>query len=97
MPYEIILSPEAVADLRRLKANLRSTVRAAMQTHLRHEPTKASRSRIKRLRGVSKPRYRLLVEDCRIFYDVSGTRVEVLAIVRKSEAEAWLAQFGKPE
>jgi hypothetical protein len=31
------------------------------------------------------------------FYDVSGTTVEVLAIVGKSEAESWLARFGNPE
>jgi len=31
------------------------------------------------------------------FGDVSGTTVEVLAIVPKSEAESWLAQFGNPE
>jgi hypothetical protein len=30
-------------------------------------------------------------------YDVSGATVEVLAIVTKSEAESWLAQFGNPE
>jgi hypothetical protein len=33
----------------------------------------------------------------RVFYDVSGTTVEILAIVAKSEAESWLAQFGSPE
>jgi mRNA interferase RelE/StbE len=32
-----------------------------------------------------------------IFYDVTETTVEVLAIVTKSEAEPWLAQFGNPE
>jgi mRNA interferase RelE/StbE len=31
------------------------------------------------------------------FYDVIGDNVEVLAIVAKAEAEAWLAQFGSPE
>jgi prevent-host-death family protein len=30
-------------------------------------------------------------------YDVSGTTVEVLAVVAKSEAESWLAQFADPE
>jgi hypothetical protein len=30
-------------------------------------------------------------------YDLSGTTVEVLAIVAKSEADSWLAQFGNPE
>jgi hypothetical protein len=32
-----------------------------------------------------------------VFYDLSGTTVEVLAIVAKSEAESWLAQFGDQE
>jgi hypothetical protein len=31
-----------------------------------------------------------------VFYDVSGASVEILAIVAKSEIEAWLAQFGDP-
>jgi mRNA interferase RelE/StbE len=36
-------------------------------------------------------------EEIRVFYDITGTNVEILAIVQKSEAEKWLAQFGKPE
>ncbi|WGD52347.1 hypothetical protein QA641_44340 [Bradyrhizobium sp. CB1650] len=63
-------------------------VRAALETHLRHEPRKASRSRIKRSRGVRRPQYRLRVDDFRVFHDVSGATVEVLAIVAKSEAES---------
>ena len=97
MRFEIVLAPEAVEDLRRLRANLRTTVREALETHLRHEPMKTSRSRIKRLRGLSRPQYRLRVDEVRVFYDVSGSTVEVLAIVAKSEAESWLAQFGRPE
>ncbi|MCI0591625.1 MAG: type II toxin-antitoxin system RelE/ParE family toxin [Gammaproteobacteria bacterium] len=97
MRFGIILAAEAVEDLGRLNANLRSVVREALETHLRYEPTKVSRSRIKRLRGVSKPQFRLRVEELRIFYDVSGSTVEVLAIVAQSEAESWLAQFGSPE
>jgi len=30
-----------------------------------------------------------------VFYDVSGSAVEILAIVPKPEAESWLAQFGR--
>jgi mRNA-degrading endonuclease RelE of RelBE toxin-antitoxin system len=97
MRFAIILAPEAAEDLRRLKANLRATVKEALETHLRHEPTKTSRSRIKRLRGLSRPQYRLRVDEVRVFYDVSGSTVEVLAVVAKSEAESWLAQFGSPE
>jgi mRNA interferase RelE/StbE len=97
MRYAIVLAPEAVDDLGRLGANIRTTVRAALETHLRHEPEKTSRSRIKRLRGLRRPQYRLRVDEIRVFYDISGTTVEVLAIVPKSEAEAWLAQFGSPQ
>jgi len=97
MRFEIILAPEAVEDLRKLKANERTAVKEALETHLRHEPTKTRRSRIKRLRGIARPQYRLRVEEVRVFYDVSGSNVEVLAIVPKSEAESWLAQFGSPK
>jgi len=97
MRFEILLAPEAIEDLRTLKANLRATVREALETHLRHAPMKASRSRIKRLRGLSRPQYRLRVDEVRVFYDISGSTVEILAIVAKSEAESWLAQFGKPQ
>jgi mRNA interferase RelE/StbE len=78
-------------------ANIRADVRAALETHLRRQPEKVSRSRIKRLRGLRRPQYRLRVGDVRVFYDVSGAIVEVLAIVVKSEAESWLAQFANPE
>ena len=97
MRFEIVLAPEAVEDLRKLKANERSAVKEALETHLGHEPTKTSRSRIKRLRGIARPQYRLRVEEVRVFYDVLGSTVEVLAIVPKSEAEPWLAQFGSPK
>ncbi len=97
MPFEIIFAPEAVEDLKRIKAHIRAAVRAALETHLRDAPEKTSRSRIKRLRGVSRPQYRLRVGDIRVFYDVSGASVEILAVVAKSEAESWLAQFGNPE
>jgi mRNA-degrading endonuclease RelE of RelBE toxin-antitoxin system len=97
MRFEILLAPEAIEDLRRLKAKERSAVREALETHLRYEPTKASRSRIKRLRGMRRPQYRLRVEEVRVFYDVSGSDVEILAIVPKPEAESWLAQFGRPK
>jgi mRNA interferase RelE/StbE len=96
MPFAIVLAPEAVEDLGRLKAAVRSNVKSTMETHLRHQPEKTSRSRIKRLRGLSRPQYRLRVGDIRVFYDVADEVVEVLAVVPKSETTSWLAQFGKP-
>jgi hypothetical protein len=32
-----------------------------------------------------------------VFYDVTETYVEILAIVPKSEAETWLSETGQPE
>ena len=96
MAYEIVLAPEAMEDLHGLRANIRAAVRKAFETHLRHEPGKTSQSRIKRLRGLRRPRYRLRVGEARVFYDISGSTVEILAIVTKSEAEGWLRQFGDP-
>ena len=95
MPFEIVLAPEAVDDFRNLRASEWATVRTALETHLKREPTKVSRSRIKRLRGLDRPQYRLRVGGIRVFYDVSGSTVEILAIVLKSESNKWLAQFGE--
>ncbi len=97
MPYEIILAPEAAEDLDELKANLRAEVRQGMEIHLRHEPEKISRSRIKRLQKLSQPQYRLRIGDVRVFYDITEKKVEVLAVVLKSEAATWLAKHGKLE
>jgi mRNA-degrading endonuclease RelE of RelBE toxin-antitoxin system len=97
MRWEIILAPEAVEDLRRLSARHRANIRDALEQHLRYEPTKVSRSRIKKLRSLSKPQYRLRVDEFRVFYDVRESRIEVLAIVAKSSAAEWLAERGEEE
>jgi len=97
MRFEIVFAPEAVEDFGRLAARDRSTVRDAIETHLRHDPEKASRSRIKRLRALRSPQYRLRVEEVRVFYDVQEGAVAILAIVPKSGAQQWLDRFGKRE
>ena len=95
MRYEILLAPEAVEDLEALRANVRTEVREAIQRHLRHEPTKQTKSRIKRLRGLARPQFRLRVGDVRVFYDVRDMRVEILAILAKDHAGLWLEQEGE--
>ena len=95
MPYKIILAPEAVEDLRTLRAFDRTTVRKAIKEHLRFAPIKTSKSRIKRLRRMRHPQYRLRVDEIRVFYDVTDEEVEVLAIVPKSEAAVWLERYGE--
>jgi mRNA interferase RelE/StbE len=90
MRYSIILSPEAKESLENLKGNIRSLVRDGIIEYLRNEPEKVSKSRIKRLKGVARPQFRLRIDDVRIYYDVSGNTVEILEIVTKKIAAAWL-------
>lgn len=97
MRYAIVLAPGAIRELKALGAHERAEVRDAIDRHLRHEPTKVSRSRIKRLRGLRRPQYRLRVGEIRVFYDVSEATVEVLTIISKDQASSWLAQEGEPD
>jgi len=96
MRFEIVLAPAAVKELRSLRADVRARVRDAIELHLRHEPSRLSKSRIKRLRGLDRPQYRLRVDEVRVFYDVTETTVEVLAIISKAEAAAWLSKAATP-
>jgi hypothetical protein len=43
---------------------------------------------------MSQPQYRLRLGDIRAFYDVTEKEVQVLAIVTKAEAQAWLDAEG---
>ena len=95
MRYEIELAPEAVRDLRALKAHVRPVIREAIELHLRHQPTRTSKSRVKKLRGLSRPQFRLRVDEVRVFYDVHGKTVQVLAVVPKSGVDAWLKEVGE--
>lgn len=96
MTFEIVVAPEAAQVLRTLPGHERALVRDTINRHLRHEPTKVSKSRIRRLRGLSQPQYRLRVGDIRVFYDVTETTVQVLAIIPKAQAQAWLEEEGTP-
>ncbi len=96
MQFDVVLAPEAARRLRRFTARDRAWVKEALERHLRYEPRKVSKSRIKRLRGLSQPQYRLRVGEIRVFYDVTEGTVEVLAIVTKEQAQSWLDDEGTP-
>src|SRR5205809_7806674 len=96
MTYAVVLAPAAAKTFRSLPAYSRAEVRDALERHVRHEPTRVSKSRIKRLRGMSQPQYRLRVGEVRVFYDVTREAVQVLAIVTKAEASDWLARPWTP-
>lgn len=95
MRYQIIFAPQVIEDLKRLPARSRTTIRDAIEIHLRYEPRKTSRYRIKKLQGLTRPEFRLRVEEYRIFYDVVKENVEILAIVPKSKASDWLEACGE--
>src|SRR5689334_11444139 len=94
MPYEIQLSDDSKRDIQALRPFDRRKVFDAIERHLRHEPTRESQSRIKRLRELARPQYRLRVDDIRVFYDIVGDVVEIIAVIAKPQAAEWLAREG---
>lgn len=64
-----------------------------MVLHLEAEPTKESKSRIKRLKGISDPDYRLRLRDYRVFYNVVGERVDVLRVMHKEETHDYYEEL----
>jgi len=95
MKHRILLAQQAVRDLRKLRAHDQAVVKTAIEEHLRYQPKRTSKSRIKRLRGLAKPQYRLRIGDVRVFYDVAGEEVHILAIICKPDAERRLAEEGE--
>ncbi len=95
MSYEVVLTDTAKAHYDGLEAGTRARIRKGLQEHLAHEPTKLSRSRIKRLQEMEHPEYRLRLDPFRVFYDVVGRTVVVLAIVPKQGANEWLDENGE--
>ena len=94
--YELRLTTNAENDLRSLDAKFRASVIDAMRTHLAHEPAKTSKSRIKRLRDLKLPQYRLRVETVRVYYDVGEDHVMIHGIVSKAASYNWLDEHGLP-
>ena len=91
--FRIVVRPGAAAQIRRLRGVNAVAILDAMETHLRHEPERLSRSRIKRLRGNNAATYRLRVGDYRVFYDVAEKEVVVIAVLHKRET----AEFYREE
>jgi mRNA-degrading endonuclease RelE of RelBE toxin-antitoxin system len=99
MKYQVVIAKSAQEDFKRLDARWRSSLKEAMRIHLENAPKQESKSRIKRLKGIRQPQYRLRVDRLRVFYDVNDEegRVEVLGFVMKPEATKWLQEHGVPE
>jgi mRNA-degrading endonuclease RelE of RelBE toxin-antitoxin system len=87
--YDIAYAEEAVEDVRSLRQFERKKVLDGIETHLRHEPTKVSRSRIKRMTQPFWSEYRLRIENYRVYYDVDAGKliVSILRILAKGQKE----------
>ena len=99
MKYEVVVAKDAQGQFGELDGRWRSRLKRKMREHLEHQPKRESRSRIKRLRGLRQPQYRMRVDEMRVFYDVNDemNRVEVLGFVSKSDTPEWLNLHGVPE
>ncbi len=93
--YTIVFTREALEDLKAFNARQKRILLDGIERHLRDEPEKVSRSRIKRLNDVEWPQYRLRIDKNRIFYDVESDIVTIIAIMPKKECEEWLKKHGR--
>jgi mRNA-degrading endonuclease RelE of RelBE toxin-antitoxin system len=86
--YDILISKGAEQDLKEMRAFDRSKVFEAMDEHLPHEPTKESRSGIKKLTQPAISQYRLRVGDYRVYYDVEEDEhfVSVIQVYEKGRS-----------
>ncbi len=84
-------------DLKQLDANIRAKVKDLLEVHLKYEPIKTSKSRIKRLQGMKQPQYRLRIDEIRVYHDVDveEKKVQILAIISKVNANDWLNKAGE--
>ena len=99
MKYAVIVAKDAQAEHAKLDGRWRSRLKKEMRTHLERHPKRETKSRIKRLRELRKPQYRMRVDTMRVFYDVDDElhRVEVLGFVDKARAPEWLKLHGVAE
>ena len=95
MAFEIELVLEAETDLDGIQPFYRNQILDAIEQHLRHAPTKVGRARIKRLRLLESPAYRLRVDEYRVFYDVDEEYqvVTVLRVLDKEQSLRYLAEI----
>lgn len=94
MPFTVILDSAALADLRASRAYDRAMVLDTIERVLGTTPTRLSKSRIRRLRGLDSPQYRLRVGEFRVFYDVVGIGVHVMRVLSQADVAEYLREMG---
>ncbi len=84
MEFQITITEEAEGHLDSLSARDRRIVDCGVTSHLKHEPTKLSKS-LKKLRPNPFAQYELRLEDYRVLYNVEDERqtVTIVAVGEK--------------
>lgn len=92
MAFDIEITAEAEHDLADIKPFYRAKILDSIEEHLQFTPMQASRTRIKRLRLLESPAYRLRIDNYRIHYDVDedAQSVTVLRILSKEASLQYL-------
>lgn len=93
--HEIVLKPSAVKDLDRRRKFDAALIAEGIERFLRDDPAQVSKSRIKRLKGISNPDFRLRLDDFRVFYTVDAEtgQVDVLRILHKDETAEYYKEI----
>jgi mRNA-degrading endonuclease RelE of RelBE toxin-antitoxin system len=94
--FDVEFKSEAIAALRKMKPYFARQILDAVDTHLRHEPERTSKTRIKKLRGKQQATFRLRVGSYRVFYDVLENLVSVSAILHKDKTPKFCEQGEEP-
>jgi mRNA interferase RelE/StbE len=99
MAYTVEFARSVWDDLKSFRKGDQVRVLEAIEVHLTQEPTRQSKSRIKRLRPGTRPPFRLRVDDIRVYYDVveDAQKVIVYGIDEKERSLEWLASFDREE
>ena len=94
-PHRIEYTPEAVGELKALRAHDRTAVVDQVERKLMHEPTVAARNR-KLLRANATAAWELRIGELRVYYDVEDTpeRVVIVRSVRVKPRESFLGEEG---
>lgn len=96
MAFDIEITHSAERDLDRLRAFHRSKILGALEQYLCHAPTQVSHSRIKCLRLMGSPAYRLRVDNYRVYYDADEVEqiATVLRVLHKQDSFDYLRATG---
>jgi mRNA-degrading endonuclease RelE of RelBE toxin-antitoxin system len=94
MAFHIEITAEAENDLDRIRPFHREQILDEIEAQLRFTPMQVSRSRIKRLRLIDSPAFRLRVDEYRIYYDVDETTmiVVILRVLSKQDSQNYLQE-----